>query len=127
MVSKPAKEGALRFCSPDFVGNARKMIVGPLFFSLLTLLAVLVGSPVVSAQDSPGRFFNPADSGPASDFSEDAIWRVGETQTIKFTTTYSSYTIDLWQQDTQGGSASQGPSIFRKNEQGEKKTRVGRV
>ncbi|KAI4866930.1 hypothetical protein F4820DRAFT_446626 [Hypoxylon rubiginosum] len=89
------------------------MIVGPLFFSLLTLLAVLVGSPVVSAQDSPGRFFNPADSGPASDFSEDAIWRVGETQTIKFTTTYSSYTIDLWQQDTQGGSASQGPSIFQ--------------
>lgn len=84
-------------------------------FSFFALCAAFVNSPVVSAQDSPGQFFNPTAAGENRDFSGNALWHIGETQTIKFTTTYSSYTIHLWQQNLHQGSGEQGPSIYRKN------------
>ncbi|KAM0811778.1 hypothetical protein AB5N19_12134 [Seiridium cardinale] len=61
-----------------------------------------------------GRFINPANAPdtPAT-YGENALWTVGEVQTIKFTTTYSNYTIALWQQSIEGGSALLGPVIFQ--------------
>lgn len=46
-------------------------------------------------------------------YSTDEVWTIGETQTIKWTTTYSNYTIALWQQTVAGGSATLGSVIYR--------------
>ncbi|KAK9413737.1 hypothetical protein SUNI508_11680 [Seiridium unicorne] len=79
---------------------------------VILFLADLVYSdqPSVAA----GRFINPANAldTPAS-YGETALWTVDEVQTIKFTTTYSNYTIALWQQSNKGGSALLGPVIFQ--------------
>lgn len=79
----------------------------PIFILLFTLL---------NAQDSlkVGRFFNPPNTDPDDPgYADDPIWTIGETKTIQFTTTYSNYTIALWQQTLAGGSATLGPIIFR--------------
>ncbi|KAK6062960.1 hypothetical protein SCUP515_12858 [Seiridium cupressi] len=79
---------------------------------VILFLAELVRSdqPSVAA----GRFINPANAPdtPAT-YGKNALWTVGEVQTIKFTTTYSNYTIALWQQSIEGGSALLGPVIFQ--------------
>ncbi|KAI1801593.1 hypothetical protein F4811DRAFT_452067 [Daldinia bambusicola] len=83
---------------------------------LLAVVAVLAASAVRAQQESlkVGKFFNPPNAidGPA-DYSTNPVWTLGEVQTIKFTTTYSNYTIDLWQESSAGNSASAGPSIFQ--------------
>ncbi|KAI1469582.1 uncharacterized protein F4812DRAFT_458116 [Daldinia caldariorum] len=83
---------------------------------LLAFVAVLAASAVRAQQESlkVGKFFNPPNAidGPA-DYSTNPVWTLGEVQTIKFTTTYSNYTIDLWQESPAGNSASAGPSIFQ--------------
>lgn len=79
------------------------------------LLQSVNGSIQGSIQRSTatGRFFNPADTGPQLDYSDDDVWTIGETQSIKWTTTYTSYTIALWQQILPGGPATLGNVIFR--------------
>ncbi|OTB17959.1 hypothetical protein K445DRAFT_315710 [Daldinia sp. EC12] len=83
---------------------------------LLALVAVFATSTVRAQQDSlkVGKFFNPPNAidGP-TDYATNPVWTLGEVQTIKFTTTYSNYTIDLWQQSPGGNSATAGPSIFQ--------------
>ncbi|KAI1772468.1 hypothetical protein F4818DRAFT_172868 [Hypoxylon cercidicola] len=83
------------------------MLLGPLF-SLLALLAVLVSS----YDETHGRFFNPATYGYDRDFTENVLWRLGETQSIKFTTTYSSYNIYIYQQDEDESVAAEGSQIY---------------
>ncbi|KAI0122161.1 hypothetical protein F4814DRAFT_200711 [Daldinia grandis] len=84
--------------------------------SLVAFVAVFATSTVQAQQDSlkVGKFFNPPNAldGP-TDYATNPVWTLGEIQTIKFTTTYSNYTIDLWQQSREGDSASAGPSIFQ--------------
>ncbi|KAI2782917.1 hypothetical protein F4815DRAFT_442905 [Daldinia loculata] len=84
--------------------------------SLIAFVAMFATSTVQAQQDSlkVGKFFNPPNAldGP-TDYSTNPVWTLGEIQTIKFTTTYSNYTIDLWQESRDGGSASAGPSIFQ--------------
>ncbi|KAI1374627.1 hypothetical protein F4677DRAFT_425620 [Hypoxylon crocopeplum] len=86
------------------------------YLSLLLFITALTIS-TISAQDSiqVGRFFNPPNAlaEPTLNFSTNPVWRVGGVETIKFTTVYSNYTISLWQQNLDGGSASLGPSIFQ--------------
>ncbi|KAH6647401.1 hypothetical protein BKA67DRAFT_385963 [Truncatella angustata] len=61
-----------------------------------------------------GKFFNPPNAPESpSPFSDNAVWAVGDVQTIKFTTTYSNYTVALWQQNLEGGFALLGPVIFQ--------------
>lgn len=81
---------------------------------LLHLVAVyiLLCQSVRSSTDT-GRFFNPVDTGPELDYSDDDVWTIGDTKTIKWTTTYSNYTIALWQQILPGGPATLGNVIFR--------------
>lgn len=82
----------------------------------LNLLIATLLLTTVHAQESleVGRFFNPPNTD-ADDpgYAHDPIWTLGETKTIQFTTTYSNYTIALWQQTLAGGSAALGPIIFR--------------
>lgn len=84
-----------------------------MFFFLSILILLLIP---LNAQESlkVGRFFNPPNTD-ASDpgYENDPVWKIGETKTIQFTTTYSNYTIALWQQTLAGGSATLGPIIFR--------------
>ena len=84
-----------------------------MFLSLSIFILLLIP---LNAQESPqvGRFFNPPNTD-ADDpgYANDPIWTISETRTIQFTTTYSSYTIALWQQTLAGGSATLGPIIFR--------------
>lgn len=85
----------------------------------LLFLGLVLQSVNSSAQSSferstaTGRFFDPADTGPELDYSDDDTWTIGDTQTIKWTTTYTSYTIALWQQILPGGPATLGNIIFR--------------
>ncbi|KAI0014949.1 hypothetical protein F4780DRAFT_766204 [Xylariomycetidae sp. FL0641] len=79
-------------------------------------LALGAGITLVSAQESNtvGKFFNPPNTlGPTTDYSTNPVWTIGETQTIKFTTIYQNYTIELWQQDVGKPSATAGPIIFQ--------------
>ncbi|KAK8097656.1 uncharacterized protein PG998_013142 [Apiospora kogelbergensis] len=48
----------------------------------------------------------------ATDFSANPVWRIGEVQTIRWTTTSVGCTISLWQQNLKSGSALEGPPIF---------------
>ncbi|KAI0851834.1 hypothetical protein F5Y00DRAFT_229370 [Daldinia vernicosa] len=84
--------------------------------SLVTFVAAFATSTVRAQQESlkVGKFFNPPNAldGP-TDYSTNPVWTLGEIQTIKYTTTYSNYTIDLWQESRDGGSATAGPSIFQ--------------
>lgn len=67
----------------------------------------------VRSSTETGRFFNPVDTGPGLDYSDDDVWTIGETKTVRWTTTYSNYTIALWQQILPGGPATLGNVIFR--------------
>ncbi|KAI5863209.1 hypothetical protein GGS23DRAFT_596978 [Durotheca rogersii] len=98
------------------------MVLAPLsrasVATVFAVFAALATSPAtVSAQESlrVGRFFNPPNSlgGSELDFSNNPVWRVGDVETIKFTTTYSDYDIVLWQQDLKGAFATMGPAIFQ--------------
>lgn len=82
-----------------------------MFLHFVIVLAFICHS--VKSSTSAGRFFNPADTGPEVDYSEDDVWTIGDTKTIKWTTTYSNYTIALWQQILPGGPATLGNIIFR--------------
>lgn len=63
---------------------------------------LLLGLPSVSA--GVAEFFNP---GPPPY----PTWEVGERQTIRYKTSYTEYTIALWQQLDNAGSL--GPILFR--------------
>lgn len=60
-----------------------------------------------------GRFYNPPQSGTAGYFADNEIWTVGETQTIKWTTTFTEYTIALWQESLPAGVSTLDSIIFR--------------
>jgi hypothetical protein len=87
------------------------------FLVWLTFAGVL---PVIASKgrredDSKdaGQFFNPPDSlGSTHNYSTNLVYTIGKPQTIKFTTVYSHYSINLWQQNIGEDSATQGPSIF---------------
>ncbi|KAK3935645.1 hypothetical protein QBC46DRAFT_396968 [Diplogelasinospora grovesii] len=53
-----------------------------------------------------GVFFNPPPTG-------ETVFVVGDTQLIQWTTTYSNYTVALWQQSAAGGSATMGPILYQ--------------
>lgn len=80
--------------------------------SLLPALVAVIACPTALAQ--PGQFYRPPSPGPNGDFSQNLVWHLGETQNIRFTTTYTDYTINLWQENSDSNSGTQGPSIFRK-------------
>ncbi|KAI0972728.1 hypothetical protein F4678DRAFT_460293 [Xylaria arbuscula] len=67
----------------------------------------------VAAEQDVGQFFNPPDAVMGThDYSTNPLYSLGTTQTIKFTTIYRNYAINIWQ-ETQGENAAiRGPSIF---------------
>ncbi|KAI1099767.1 hypothetical protein F4804DRAFT_349115 [Jackrogersella minutella] len=44
--------------------------------------------------------------------AERVMWRIGEVQTIEFKTTFTEFSIALWQEVPEGGSANLGPVVF---------------
>ncbi|KAI0817245.1 hypothetical protein GGR55DRAFT_619560 [Xylaria sp. FL0064] len=78
-----------------------------LFLCLASVLFAQVGA----GQDA-GQFFNPPNADEALDFSANLVYPLGTTQTIKFTTIYQNYAINLWQQIQGERAATRGPSIF---------------
>ncbi|KAI3317732.1 hypothetical protein HD806DRAFT_360268 [Xylariaceae sp. AK1471] len=75
-------------------------------------LATATLLPVTASTSDPGQFFVPPKPGANQDYTNNYIYVVGETQKIKFTTTFQDYTINLWQQSLTQSAASRGPSIF---------------
>ncbi|KAJ2996243.1 hypothetical protein NUW58_g1043 [Xylaria curta] len=73
------------------------------------LCLVLAEFVPIVAQRASGQFFNPPD---ANKGEETPVYYLGKTQTIKFTTIYPNYAINLWQENPGGGSAVRGPAIF---------------
>lgn len=64
--------------------------------------------------ESVGKFFNPPQMphGDEVDFSSSPVYPAGEVISVERTTTYSEYTIALWQQDLVGDSSILGPIVF---------------
>ncbi|KAI1740074.1 hypothetical protein F4680DRAFT_419611 [Xylaria scruposa] len=84
------------------------------FLGMISLIwiASITFVPIVAGQ-SAGQFFNPPKAVEGThDYSTNPVYMLGETQTIKFTTTYSSYSINLWQEILGQGAASKGQGIF---------------
>lgn len=42
-----------------------------------------------------------------------STFHIGDRQTIRYNTTFTKYTIALWQQAPQGGAAKLGPILYR--------------
>ncbi|KAK8878782.1 hypothetical protein PGQ11_000076 [Apiospora arundinis] len=83
------------------------------FILLVTLIGVGLGWGQQHSLQIE-TFFNPDNVDKlASNFMANPVWRIGEVQTIRWTTTSSEYTISLWQQSIKSGSASPGPPIFQ--------------
>lgn len=81
-------------------------------------LAVTALLSLVAADDSEaaGQFFNPPDAVDGThDYSTNPIYALNDKQTIKFTTVYQNYKIDLWQQHPHEDEATGGPTVFRKS------------
>ncbi|KAI8628538.1 hypothetical protein F5Y19DRAFT_438200 [Xylariaceae sp. FL1651] len=82
----------------------------------LAWLALAALYPVVASGDdsnAAGQFFTPPNAVHGSyDYSKNPVYVLGEIQTIKFTTIYPNYAINLWQQILGEGAAIKGPSIF---------------
>ncbi|KAI0180866.1 hypothetical protein GGR52DRAFT_8768 [Hypoxylon sp. FL1284] len=83
----------------------------PLFPCLPPLLVILAVAVSAQGDGSLGSFFDPPGYGDNDDSPADEVWEIGETKTIKFTTVYSSYKIELWQQSV-SGEVDPGPAIF---------------
>lgn len=76
-------------------------------------LVVLTVVQMVSTE-SVGSFFNPPQMPHDVEvlFSSNPIYRAGEVISVEWTTTYSEYTIALWQQDLIQDGAVLGPIVF---------------
>lgn len=82
----------------------------------LIVRAWLAVTALLSLDDSEGagQFFNPSIAGDGTrDHSTNPIYVLGEKQTIKFTTVYQNYKIDLWQQEPHQAAATRGPTVFQ--------------
>ncbi|KAK5637082.1 hypothetical protein RRF57_012794 [Xylaria bambusicola] len=79
---------------------------------LLLWLTLMPFVSVVAKQEA-GQFFNPPDAIEGThDYSDNPVYSLGSTVTIKFTTIYRNYAINLWQQTRGQNAATRGPSIF---------------
>lgn len=74
---------------------------------------VLTVVQVVSTE-CVGKFSNPPpmSQGNQMAFSSNPVYSAGQVISVEWTTTYSEYTIALWQQDLVGDSAILGLIIF---------------
>jgi hypothetical protein len=77
------------------------------------LLIITISSLCEAGDTLVGSFINPPQPvlGQAT-YDTNPVWTLGETQTVQWTTTYTNYTITLWQQVGRS-SARKGPSVFR--------------
>lgn len=62
-------------------------------------------------QNYVGEFYYPPGLEATTDTANDLIWNVGDVKSINFTTTYSNYTIGLWQTLSDGSNKYAG-SVF---------------
>ncbi|KAI0132648.1 hypothetical protein BJ170DRAFT_691786 [Xylariales sp. AK1849] len=81
-------------------------------YSTLVILSTLCAAVYA---DNGGQFFKPPNRPDKADydFSNNEVYTIGEIETIQWTTTYSGYTIDLYQQALTQHSAARGPTIFQ--------------
>jgi len=63
-----------------------------------------LGDGTLRRRNDNGQFFNPSTPRQA--------WRIGETQTVTFSTIFDSFNIALWQQYRNGGGADLGPILL---------------
>ncbi|KAI0104274.1 hypothetical protein GGR51DRAFT_572737 [Nemania sp. FL0031] len=78
----------------------------------MTLL-LLITSARATSKDA-GQFFSPPNAVTGThDYSTNPVYHLGQKQTIKFTTIYQNYKIDLWQQRLHKNAASVGPAVFQ--------------
>jgi hypothetical protein len=89
-----------------------------LFYSLVEMrilipfLVLLITE--IAAQQDVGHFIVPQPEQGARNFTNSILWRVGDKENIRWTTTYLSFTIALWQQDLVSSNGTEGPTIFGK-------------
>lgn len=82
--------------------------------TLLFFLAVVYKASAQTSDNSAGQFINPPPAGTDATTTSGLTFNVGETQQISWNTTFSTYTIELWQENPEGNGASKGPIIVGK-------------
>lgn len=78
-------------------------------FVILTPLLIF-GASVEAENAFDGLFVNPWPAGPASEFAQNLVWKIGEIRTIQWNTSLLNYTITLWQQAS--SEPRRGPTIL---------------
>lgn len=80
--------------------------------SSLFSLAFLTGW---ASSQSMGKFFNPPNmpSGTVN-YAQNNVLHAGDTISVEWSTTFSEYTIALWQQELDVEGANIGPIVFGK-------------
>ena len=81
------------------------------------IIAILAFALFAFAQEEepfpPGRWFNPPGAIERTNFPSNPVFVVGSIEKIRWTTTFSNYTIVLWQAVCGEKRALKGPVIFR--------------
>jgi len=78
--------------------------------SSLFWLALLTGW---ASSQSVGKFFNPPNMPPGTvNYAQNDNLYAGETISVEWSTTFSEYTIALWQQELDVDGANIGPIVF---------------
>ena len=85
-----------------------------MYFYLFLVLAS-VFNPVAGQGAALGEFSNPPPVGVNTDYSANPVWKVGTTQTIRWTSTVQVYNISIWQQNLQIREATHIATIFGKS------------
>jgi hypothetical protein len=81
------------------------------FLPFVFFASLLIFAASVEAENAlGGQFVSPLRAGPASDFAENPVWKIGEIRTIQWNTSLSNYTITLWQQVST--TTRRGPTIL---------------
>jgi hypothetical protein len=79
---------------------------------ILVIFLALFATKITASPDI-GHFIIPQTGEAEGNFTNNILWRIGDTQKIQWTSICQNFTIALWQQDLAGGGR-EGPTIFGK-------------
>jgi len=66
----------------------------------LFMFAAFFASTLVSADNTSGSFTTPAGPGSDGDFTNNAVYKLGDSLQVEWDTLLDAYQINLWQQST---------------------------
>lgn len=62
----------------------------------------------------PGTFLNPPTGGPIHDYSQNPVYKLGQTVQLRWATDLNSFSILLWQNDNDNYETVQSTPVYRR-------------